>query len=249
MNLGEHHVVELDDSQRFLVETPLLNFNDDEIQRLVWAREWRVLEPFERIKAIYDFVRDEIHFGYNADDDLSASQVLADGYGQCNTKATLLMALLRAADIPCRFHAATVHQDLQRGVIPGIFAPFAPKEILHAWVEVPIEGQWIRLEGVILDEDYLEGVRVRLDRESGPVLGFAVGTADIANPPIHWKGVNTEIQMTGVAQDFGSFDDPDDWYAKAGTNLSGWKSLVYRHAVRHAMNRRVRKIRGGAAMG
>ena len=249
MNMEEKEVVELNDSQQFLVETPLLNFNDDAIQRLVWAREWRGLEAFERIKAVYDFVRDEIDFGYNADDDLSASQVLADGYGQCNTKATLLMALLRAADIPCRFHAATVHQDLQRGVIPGIFAPLAPKEILHAWVEVPVEGQWIRLEGVILDEDYLEGVRVRLNRESGPVLGFAVGTADIANPPIHWNGAKTEIQMTGVARDFGSFDDPDHWYARAGTNLSGWKSLVYRHVVRHAMNRRVSKIRGRASMG
>jgi hypothetical protein len=249
MNTEKKGVVEPDDLEQFLIETPLLNFSDDAIQSLVWAREWRGLEPSERIKAVYNFVRDEVYFGYNADDDLTASKVLADGYGQCNTKATLLMALLRAVEIPCRFHAASVYQDLQRGVIPGLLAPLAPKEILHAWVEVPIEGQWIRMEGVILDERYLEGVCVRLDRDSGPVLGFAVGTSDIANPPIHWNGANTEIQMTGVAQDFGAFDDPDRWYAQAGTNLKGLKSLIYRHFVRHRMNRRVSKIRGRALMG
>ena len=245
-NLGKQGIAEPDGSEQFLVETPLLNFGDDAIQRLVWAREWRGLEPFGRTKAVYDFVRDEINFGYNADDDLTAAKVLADGYGQCNTKATLLMALLRAVGIPCRFHAATVHQELQKGVIPGIFAPLAPNEILHAWVEVPIEGQWARLEGVILDDQYLAGVRVHLDRHSGPVLGLAVGTADIADPPVHWNGANTEIQMTGIAQDFGVFDDPDRWYAQAGTNLRGLKSLIYRHFVRHAMNRRVSKIRGRA---
>lgn len=244
LDMGEQGIAKLGDSEQFLVETPLLNFSDTAIQRLVWGREWRGLQPFERVKAIYDFVRDEIDFGYNADDDLTASQVLADGYGQCNTKATLLMALLRTADIPCRFHAATVHQHLQRGVIPGMFAPLAPREILHAWVEVSIEDQWIRLEGVILDQQYLEGVCVRLDQRSGPVLRFAVGTTDIANPPIHWNGENTEIQMTGLGRDFGVFDAPDDWYAQAGTNLSGWKSFVYRHVVRHMMNRRVRRIRG-----
>lgn len=242
-NLGEQGVVDTGHPDQFLAETPILNFSDDAIQRLVWAREWRDLEPFDRIRAVYDFVRDEIDFGYNADDDLVASQVLADGYGQCNTKATLLMALLRAAEIPCRFHAATVHQDLQRGVIPRIFIPLAPKEILHAWVEVLLDGAWIGLEGVILDDRYLEGVCVRLDRDSGPVLGFAVGTADIANPPIYWSGANTEIQMTGVARDFGAFDDPDHWYAEAGTNLRGVKALVYRRLVRHLMNRRVRRIR------
>lgn len=51
-------------------------------------------------RAKYNFVRDEILFGYNADDTILASRVLAEGYGQCNTKGTLFMALLRGADIP-----------------------------------------------------------------------------------------------------------------------------------------------------
>lgn len=53
-------------------------------------------------------MRDEIAFGYNESVDLPASRVLAAGFGQCNTKGTLLMALLRALDVPCRFHGFTL---------------------------------------------------------------------------------------------------------------------------------------------
>lgn len=228
---------------KYLAETPILDYDHMALQGLIGAREWMDLDPIERASAIYDFVRNDIAFGYNADDNISASRVLADGYGQCNTKATLLMALLRGAQIPCRFHAAAVRQDLQHGVIPRPFLPLAPREILHAWVEVPINGSWIQLEGVILDEAYLSGVCSLLDRRSGPVLGYGVGTEDVADPPVAWTGVDTRIQMMGVSRDYGVFDDPDSWYSSAGTNLSGVKSLVYRTVVRRLMNRRVRRIR------
>ena len=52
-----------------------------------YLKATRMLDyEFERIKSIYGFVRDDILFGYNIDDDISASRVLSDGYGQCNTK-------------------------------------------------------------------------------------------------------------------------------------------------------------------
>jgi len=60
-------------------------------------------------------VRDDIRFGYNASDDLPASRVLADRIGQRNTKSTLLMALLRAVDVLCRFHGFTIDKALQKG--------------------------------------------------------------------------------------------------------------------------------------
>ena len=39
-----------------------------------------------KIREVYSFVRNEIKFGYNKGDDIIASEVLKDGYGQCNTK-------------------------------------------------------------------------------------------------------------------------------------------------------------------
>ena len=74
----------------------MLDFSAPAIQALIEQHGWRSLGEFERIRAIYNYVRDEILFGYNTDDSISASMVLADGYGQCNTKGTLFMVLLRS---------------------------------------------------------------------------------------------------------------------------------------------------------
>lgn len=86
----------------------------------------------DRIGASYEFVRNNILFGYNADDALPASRLLADGYGQCNTKAVPLMALLSALEIPCRFHGCTIDKGLQRGVVPELIYPLAPRNIIHS---------------------------------------------------------------------------------------------------------------------
>ena len=76
--------------------TAILDYTHPRIEALIQSRGWRRLPTRERIAAIYDFVRNDIAFGYNLADDLPASRVLDDGLGQCNTKGSLLMALLRA---------------------------------------------------------------------------------------------------------------------------------------------------------
>lgn len=141
--------------EQFLTETRMLNFSDSCLQRLIWDRGWREMEEFEQIRSIYNYVRDEILFGYNVSDAVSASRVLADGYGQCNTKGTLFMALLRAVGIACRVHGFTIDKTLQKGAMTGIVYRFAPKNIFHSWVEVFYNNTWFELEGFILDKAYL----------------------------------------------------------------------------------------------
>ena len=85
-----------------LTATPILDFGAAPIAELIAARGWRALSDTDKIGAIYDYIRNEIAFGYNRADDIPASEVLSDGYGQCNTKGTLLMALLRGVGIKCR---------------------------------------------------------------------------------------------------------------------------------------------------
>lgn len=231
------------DDTLLLHATRLLDWQSAGIQALVTERDWRALGEFERIGAIYRFVRDEIAFGYSESDALPASRILQDGYGQCNTKTILLMALLRAAGIPCRLHGATIHKRLQKGVVSGIFYRLAPESILHTWAEVPGERGWTALEGVILDKPYLDGLRRVVPTGSNCMLGFAVGTDNWEAPAIEWVGRDTAIQQTGVNRDFGVFDDPDAFYSRYGGNLSGIRSWLYRHVVRHLMNRKVARIR------
>lgn len=229
--------------------TALLDFDHPRLRAIGESRGWAMLPESARIGAVYDFVRDEIPFGYNTSDDLPASSVLADGYGQCNTKTTLLMALLRGNGIPCRFHGATIDRRLQHGVMVAPMYWFAPHSIIHSWAEVRVDGRWVGLEGVILDARYLDGLRTRTGRQTGPFLGYGVGTEDLQNPPVDWNGTDTAIQTTGVNRDFGVVDDPDTFYREHGVNARGVKGWLYRNVMRPAMNRRVAAIRAAASAG
>ena len=71
----------MDAQPRLLQPTALLDFTHPAIEAVVQERGWRQLPTFERIGAVYDFVRNEIAFGYNAGDELPASAVMADGIG------------------------------------------------------------------------------------------------------------------------------------------------------------------------
>ena len=59
--------------------TALLDFQHPAIGKLIAGRGWRDRPVHERIGAVYDFVRNEIAFGYDETDELPASRVLADG--------------------------------------------------------------------------------------------------------------------------------------------------------------------------
>ena len=230
-------------SKDFLIETPMLDFNHSQIQTLIEQRKWRDLSQYDAIGAIYNYVRDEIRFGYNADDRLSASQVLNDGYGQCNTKGTLLIALLRAVGISTRFHGFTIYNELQRGAIPNYLFFFAPKRIIHSWVEVYQNDRWLNLEGYIIDQSYLKQIQRSFANQSEQFSGFGIATKCLATPNVDWKGEDTYIQSDGIADDFGVYSQPDDFYSSYGSNLSGVKKVLFRYVLRHLMSLNVNRIR------
>lgn len=227
----------------YLKETKILDYSNASIQKLLEQRGWENLDTVAKVQAIYNFVRDEIKFGYNVSDYISASQVLNDGYGQCNTKATLLMALLRATDVPNRIHGFTIDKALQKGAITGIWYRLSPKNILHSWVEVWVNEQWYFLEGVILDKPYLTKLQEQNSDCKTTFCGFGVYTDNFENPPIEWNLNNTFIQDKGINRDFGIFDTPDAFYAKHQQELNAFKKFIFQHIVRHIMNNNVERIR------
>ena len=228
---------------RYLKETKMLNFSDTKIQTLILQHGWRSLSKFECIKSIYNFVRDEILFGYNIDDNISASTVLEDGYGQCNTKGTLFMALLRSCGIPCRIHGFTIDKKLQKGAMTGIVYLLAPKNVFHSWVEVYLDGVWYELEAFILDKPYLEKIQSKNKDCNGEFCGFGVAVKDLFHPVIDFNRNNTYIQSEGINQDFGIYDSPDELLLEHSQEMSRFKAFIYRNIGRHLMNSNVKKIR------
>ncbi|WP_052261640.1 transglutaminase-like domain-containing protein [Leisingera sp. ANG-M1] len=227
-----------------LSETGMLDFKSPAIAALIAERGWQQLPLEQRIGAAYGFVRNEIRFGYNASDTLKASQVLADGYGQCNTKAVLLMALLRGLGIACRLHGFTIHKSLQRGVVPEAAYWMAPENILHSWVEAEFNGAWVNLEGFILDDAVLASLQAAFPGRRS-LCAYGAGTDCLQAPQVGWRGTDTYIQKTGINADLGVFAAPDDFFAQYRQDLSGVRGLLYRYGLRPWMNRRVAAIRRG----
>ena len=214
---------------RYLKETRMLNYSDERIQRLIKDRKWKNADEFKCLKAIYNFVRDEILFGYNVDDSILASQVLSDGYGQCNTKGTLFMALLRACGIPCRVHGFTIDKKLQKGAMTGFVYKSAPKNVFHSWVEVYFEEQWYELEAFILDKAYLTKLQEKNSDCIGAFCGYGVAVKDFKHPVIDFDRNNTYIQSKGINQDFGVYDSPDELLKEHHQEISGVKAFLYRN--------------------
>ena len=228
---------------RLTMETKMLNYEHPSIQALIQARGWKKLNTFACIQSIYNFVRDEIRFGYNTDDAVPASQVLSDGYGQCNTKGTLFMALLRGCRIPCRMHAFTIDKTLQKGAMTGLTYHFAPKNVLHSWVEVKLDGTWYELEAFILDKPYLTALQRKFSTCEGKFCGYGVAVDDFQHPVIDFNRNNTYIQSAGITQDFGVYSSPDVLFKAHHQEMNALKAFAYRHIGRHLMNRNVNRIR------
>lgn len=228
---------------RFIEETIMLNYNSVIIQKLICDRKWNSLSEYNKIDEIYKFVQNEILFGYNCSDLLTAEQVLLDGYGQCNTKATLLMALLRAVDIPCRLHGFEVSKCFQLGATNMLISILAPSKIIHTWVEVLYQGQWLALEGVITDTYYFEAVKAKYKNIKKEFKKYAIATENLETLSIEWHGNNTYVQSAAITTDFGVFLNPDEFFKEHNQHWSKVKNFFFVHFGRKVMNKNVAKMR------
>lgn len=228
-----------------LEETPLLDYSHPRIAGLVEARGWDDTGIDDRAKAVYEYVRDEIPFGYNREEVIPASQVLSEGLGQCNTKGTLLMALLRRCDVPCRFHAFTVDKRLQAGLMPAGLFKLLPESIIHSWVEARLDDAWRNLEGFIIDTALLSRIQSRFPSWQGSFCGYGLACDELQHPSNGWARNDTYIQHRAINGDLGIYDSPDRFYMSHHSNVSGLKGFVWRWAYYRPTNRNVEKIRAG----
>ena len=174
---------------------------------------------------------------------IPATEVLKDGYGQCNTKSTLLMALLRSVGLPCRFHAFSIDKRVQKGALPWLVYILAPNELGHSWVEVRHGGRWTILEGAILDRDYLDGLRRRFPSAAHPFCGYAVAVDDLHATDDQWRGNDTYIQHMAISRDLGAFDSPDEYFAEHRSNIVGLRGWLWRNYFHAQANRLVERTR------
>ena len=153
------------------------------------------------------------------------------------------MSLLRALGIAYRIHGFIIEKQLQKGAVTGIFYLMTPHNIIHSWVEVYHQNKWLNLEGIILDQKYLTQLQNKFSQVEGAFSGYGVATKDFKNPQIDWLGSDTYIQKEGINNDLDRFNNPNDFYDKNGSNLSGIKKWLYTSFIRKLMNLNVSNIR------
>ncbi|PPD16840.1 MAG: hypothetical protein CTY25_00545 [Methylobacterium sp.] len=203
----------------------------------------------ERALAIFRFVRDDIRFGFaGAFWRQKASDVLATGYGFCNTKSTLFVALLRAAGIPAR----PVFVDIDAGILRGFLDP-GTAYVDHSYTEVELEGRWIATDSYIIDAPLFRNARARLAAE-GRALGY--GTHRDGTPD--WDGRRDAFVQWVAARDpaitrqtFGRYHDVADFYdneARAQSRLGFPVSLIFPAFALRA-NRAIAQLRAGGTGG
>jgi Transglutaminase-like superfamily len=170
-----------------------------------------ITEPRQKAIALFEFVR-AIPFGFATGFwDMRASDVLRTGRGYCNTKSTLLIALLRATAIPARQHFV----EIDAAVLHGILDP-GTAMVDHSYVEVLLNGRWVATDAYIVDPPLFMAAQRRLTAERR-LLGYSAHSTGSKD----WDAMSPSFSQYNLLDDrpigvkrWGIYADVGDFYAQ-----------------------------------
>lgn len=155
-----------DDPFSWMGSTRLIDLDDPKLR--LKARSLTQLCKTEREKAlaIYAFVKrltlcKPIKLRHR-----SAREVLEAGRGDADDKATVLVALLRAASIPARLRYLELDGHMLRGLVPTMTR--AARPLAEVWL-----GRWVRTDTYIFDAAYMAAARQRV-KDQGWACGYGI---------------------------------------------------------------------------
>ena len=165
----------------------------------------------ERAIALHDAVRERVKFGFNKYFDAAPPDyALACGYGHCNPKSRLLVALFRAAGLESYQHFVVIPKEILKGAIPASRYWMIPAELSHSYVDVRVEGRWRAIDSHIVDTALLQGALDRLARENRS-LGYGV-RVDSTNT---WDGQSdafSQFDEGFMIEDHGRVEDVEAYF-------------------------------------
>lgn len=199
--------------------------------------------PLEKVERIFNYVRDEIKFGFPPTwDTVPASETVYYGLGYCNTKATLFVALCRAASIPARIHFGLIDIQIMHGILPSFAFPFLPRQGGHSWTELQLDGEWKPVDSYINDQPLYERAVKKLEA-SGRSIGYSLCPQDGKSSCEFNFGDQGFVHMGAVREDHGTWQDAADYFASDKyVRFTSFQKLALPLVVMLA-NRNVRRIR------
>ncbi|MEM7268006.1 MAG: transglutaminase-like domain-containing protein [Pseudomonadota bacterium] len=193
--------------------TALVDSDHPEIRRVAASLTSGAADDRDKATSIFRFVRDEVWFGFGRGFwNQKASEVLALKRGYCNTKSTLFVALLRAADIPAR----QVFVEIDAAVLHGLIDP-GTRYLDHSYTEVQIGGAWIATDAYIPDPALFRAAKARTAAE-GRVFGYGVhaeGENDWNGTRATFAQYNLNATQPLIGRRWGVFADMAAFYREA----------------------------------
>ena len=198
------------------------------------------------LEALFNFVRDRIPFAFPMKfsdwDVVSASDVVRSGFGYCNTKATLLVALCRASGIPARVHYGLIDVQIMGGIFPSFAFPFLPSSGPHSWTDVELDGHWKSIDSYINDETLFRASRIRL-QSTGRSIGYSLACRDGKCSCEFNFGEKGFVHMGAVVEDHGVWDDASQYFeSEKYVRFSAIQRLFY-PVIAAISNRNISRLR------
>jgi Transglutaminase-like superfamily len=232
-----------------LAQTRLLDLDDSKLR--IQAMRITQLASSDAHKAvlIHDYLK-SLPFGcVRSHGHVTAGEVLKSGRGDCHTKGTLFVALLRSSGVPARLRFVSLTGAFLRGIIDS-----GDANITHAIGEVYLEGQWIQSDTYVAD-DALEIQALSLLAREGRALGYGVHALGSR----YWSGLQHAHGQYTIQDpsslplvDFGVAHDPESFYAAQPflPDQTRWLNRAKWTIAASLINRRTQQLRKqGTAQG
>lgn len=234
-----------EDALRWIGSTEQLETTHPRIRLLALSLTQLQRTPHEKAVACFDYVRN-LPFGSVGDGiHVRATEVLRRGRGDCHTKSTLLVALLRSIELPARVRFLALRGDFLRGLLDLDSLP-----VMHCAVEVLLDGRWILVDTHVVDPEFACAARRRL-RSEGHTMGWGIhlhGQTDWDGRSPAFGQIVPEDHNSWPLRDWGVFDDPAHFYATVPEvrRRLGWRGRMRWKLASRLVNRRVNALRESA---
>jgi len=225
-----------------LVSTRLLDLENSKLRLRAQSLTQLAQTDVQKAVLVHDFVK-SLPFGCVAGfDHVSASAVLKHGRGDCHSKGTLFVALLRSAGLPARLRFVS----LPASFLWGIF-DLGDSVITHAVGEVHLQGRWVQTDTYVTDITLEAHAAMWLERQQRS-LGYGIHLQGSR----FWDGQHDAHGQyhrnyfdSLPLNDWGVSHDPEHFYAdQAHPELHmSWLTRAKWMVAAGVINRRTRQLR------
>ncbi len=154
--------------EKYLRSTEIIDWTHPDVSRLASTMAAQSRDKTEIAKRCFEWVRDKIKHSYDyqlSPVTCSASEVVAAGTGYCFAKSHLLVALVRANNIPAGFCYQRLSRDYngQPFVLHGLVAVHIPR---YGWYRIDPRGNRTGVNSQFTPPIEQIAFRVRLPEEA-----------------------------------------------------------------------------------